>query len=166
MEYQRPFSKEWLLELIFRSEQYYLKKYVRLMREEEYYSSIRPCKLCKFAVVFQRNRLGARLGFFIPAGCFGPDLRIWHYGSIIVHPEARIGAGCDIHGNCCIGNNAKTGSGAPVIGKNVNIGQFAQVIGPISVADGVTIGAGAVVVKDVKEEGSVVVGVPARSVKE
>ena len=44
----------------------------------------------------------------------------------------------------------------------MDIGQFAQILGGIHIADGVRIGAGAVVVKDIMEEGATVIGIPGR----
>lgn len=160
MGYYKPLSKAWWLEWLLKSEQYYLKCYMRALRSEEFYLFEKPCTLLMYHWRRRKNVLGARLGFFIPAGCFGPDLRIWHYGSIIVNPLSRIGAGCDIHGNCCIGNRGES-QASPVIGDNVNIGQNAQILGNITIADGVKIGSGAVVVKSVENIGSSVIGVPA-----
>lgn len=106
-----------------------------------------------------------RLGFFINAGCFDIGLKIYHYGSIIVNPKSRIGKNCTIHGNCCIGSKGTFPDDSPVIGNNVDIGQNAQILGGIYIADGVKIGAGAVVTKSVLVPGVTVVGVPARIVE-
>ena len=145
-----------------KSEQYYIKRYVYLLRREEYYTFERANKLMKYYYQRKRNILGARLGFFISPGCFADGLKIWHYGSIIVHPEARIGKNCQIHGNCCIGSKGGDDAGVPVIGDYVDIGQGAQIIGGVTIANGVKIGAGAIVTKSVLEENVTVVGVPAR----
>lgn len=163
MEYDRIFSKAWWLDRLLRTEQYYLRSFIMALRAEEYYTFESPCKLLKYFYFRKKNKLGVKLGFFIPAGCFGPDLKIAHYGSIIVNPHARIGRGCTIHGNCCIGNKGKEPfeGDSPVIGNDVNIGQGAQILGGISVADGVTIGAASVVVRSVDEPGVTVVGIPA-----
>lgn len=162
MDYFKPLSKGWWLDWALKAEQYYLRRYVRLLRSEEYYTFVKPNALARMCYARSRNRLGARLGFFIPAGCFGPDLKISHYGSIIVNPHSRIGRGCTLHGNCCIGNKGTGGyeGDSPILGDNVNVGQGAQILGNIRIADRVVIGAGAVVVKSVEDAGAVVVGVP------
>jgi len=54
---------------------------------------------------------------------------------------------------------------SPVIGDNVDIGQNAQIIGGIRIADNVRIGAGAVIVKDILTPGVTVVGVPGHIVQ-
>ncbi len=163
MEYCKSWTKAWIMDWLLSSEQYHIRRFVKALRSEEYYQDIKPDKLKLYWWKRRKNRIGAKLGFFIPAGCFGPDLKIWHYGSVIVNPESRIGSGCDIHGNCCIGSNGKT-QDSPVIGNNVNLGQFCQVIGGITIADNVKVGAGAVVTKSVETEGATVVGVPAKEI--
>lgn len=147
---------EWLLH----PEMYYIKRYLRFLRLEEKYTIFCKCKLLAFWYRGRKNRLGSRLGFIISAGCFDEGLMIWHYGSVIVNPNARIGKNCQIHGNCCIGNARMDSQDSPVIGDNVNIGQGAQILGGIRIADGVTIGAGAVVVNDILTPGATVVGIP------
>lgn len=167
MEYFRPFSKAAILDRLLKSEQYYLRKYVRLLRAEEHFTFRSNCRLGRYLVLRKKNALGAKLGFFIPAGCFGPDLKIAHYGSIIVNPHARIGSGCTIHGNCCIGNKGlePSDNDSPIVGNNVNIGQGAQIIGPVRIADNVTIAAGAIVVEDIPTPSVTVAGIPAKTVK-
>lgn len=161
-----PFlSKNYILDWILRGEGYWIRRYMKALRSEEYYTFIRPNKLLQYYYRRKKNILGSRLGFIIHAGNFGLGLRIYHYGSIIVHPQARIGADCVIHGNCCIGSDGGYPDIPPVIGDNVDIGQGAQILGNITVANGVKIGAGAVVVKSIQEEGVTVVGVPAKIIK-
>lgn len=154
--------KERLLEWLIRPEGFYIRRYLKYLRHEERYTFESPSRVMAYWYKARKNRLGSRLGFIISAGCFGEGLRIDHYGSIIVNPKARIGKNCLIHGNCCIGNKGGDSQDSPVIGNNVNIGQNAQILGGIKIADNVTIAAGAVVVKDVLEIGATVAGVPAR----
>lgn len=156
--------KEKLLEWLIRPERFYTKRYLHFLRTEEYYTFKRPQKLLAYWYKGRKNRLGARLGIIISAGCFDEGLQLEHYGSVIVNPKARIGKNCIIHGNCCIGSNGGYPDYSPVIGDNVDIGQGAQIIGGIRIADNVRIGAGAVVVKDVLKPGVTVVGVPAHEV--
>ncbi|MCD8236262.1 MAG: hypothetical protein LUD00_06335 [Prevotellaceae bacterium] len=47
----------------------------------------------------------------------------------------------------------------------MDIGQNAQVLGKVSIADAVKIGAGAIVVNSVLEEGVTLVGVPAKIIR-
>ena len=154
-------TKDKILEWIIRPERYYINKYMSFLRKEEFFTFTRPIRFIAFWYKARKNRLGARLGFIISAGCFGDGLRLEHYGSVIVNPKARIGKNCIIHGNCCIGSNGGYPDDSPIIGDNVDIGQNAQILGGIRIADGVRIGAGAVVVKDVLVPNVTVVGIPA-----
>lgn len=135
------------------------------LRHEQYYIS-KNNKLGRLLRLYwarRKNTIGNRIGFYIGATVFEPGITIYHHGTIIINGNAAIGQGCCLHGNNCIGNDGKSG-GAPVIGKNVDIGFGAVIIGDIQIADNCKIGAGAVVVHSCLEEGSTLVGVPARRV--
>lgn len=168
MEHYPFLSKERFLDWLLQTEQYQLRRYMRYLRSEEYYTFIKPNKVLKYWYFRKKNKLGAKLGFFIPAGCFGPDLKIAHYGSIIVNPHTRVGAGCTLHGNCCLGNKGTEHDedDSPVLGNNINIGQGAQILGNVRLADGITIGAGSIVTKSFDEEDITIVGTPARKISE
>lgn len=105
--------------------------------------------------------LGNRLGFEIPENCFEKGLLIYHIAPIVVNEDARIGEDCCITGNFCVGNTG-AGTKSPVLGKGITAGWGSSVIGDVRVADGVTIGAGCVVVCDVTQEGVSVAGVPGK----
>ena len=85
------------------------------------------------------------------------------------------GIGCVIHKrsvlgkNNCIGTNVTIGGRSnhkevPKIGDNVYIATGAKILGPIIIGNNVTIGANAVVIKDVPNN-AVVAGVPAKIIK-
>ena len=109
--------------------------------------------------------LGIKLGFSIPINVFDYGLRINHYGYLVVNPGAQIGKFCDIHQGVNIGQNIELGS-VPVIGDNVWIGPGAKLFGRITIANGIVIGANAVVNKSFTEENITIAGVPARKVKD
>lgn len=85
------FSKSYLLDYLLQTEQYWIGKYVRTLRKEEFYTFYRKNKLLRYYYFRKKNILGRKLGFFIGAGCFDTGLKIYHYGSIIVNPKSRIG---------------------------------------------------------------------------
>ena len=66
-----------------------------------------------------------------------------------------------MHPGVCIGANHDK---APVIGEHVYIGPGAKVFGDIEIADGVQIGANAVVSKSCMTKGATLVGVPAADI--
>jgi serine O-acetyltransferase len=90
----------------------------------------------------------------------GPGLRVWHFGNIFIHDRARIGARCTLHQGVTIGNRYPGGP-APVVGDDVDLGAYSQVLGGVRVGNGAKIGAMSVVLEDVPDEATAV-GVPAR----
>lgn len=90
----------------------------------------------------------------------GPGLRIHHFGNIFVHTAARIGAQCTLRQGVTIGNKTE-GGGVPVLEDEVNVGAYAQILGPIRIGRGAVIGAMSVVLQDVPP-GRTAVGAPAR----
>lgn len=165
--YPSRFSLAAIIDALLCSEEYLIRCYLRALRLEEYYTFYSPNKWLKYYYKRKKNILGHKLGFVISAGCFGKGLKIYHYGSVIVNPKARIGENCILHGNCCIGSKGDISDDmAPVIADNVDIGQHAQILGGITVASGVKIGAGAIVIKSVLKPNVTLVGIPARIVSE
>lgn len=150
-------KKQHLTSLITHEDNYLIWKYICYLRREEAAKN----KLIAYYYRRKKNNLGAKLGIQVYAGTCGRGLHIWHYGSTIISGEARVGENCTFHGQACIGNDGRS-EAAPVIGNNVDIGVGAKVIGDIFIADGVKIGAGAVVTKSCHEAGVTLAGVPAR----
>lgn len=91
----------------------------------------------------------------------GGGLFIQHGFSTMIAAE-RIGENCWINQQVTIGYNGK--GRAPIIGNNVMITCGAKVLGEITIGDHVTIGANAVVIRDV-ESNTIVGGVPAKKLK-
>lgn len=93
----------------------------------------------------------------------GRRLRIPHAWGIVIRPSVRMGDGCRVYHQVTLGVNehaAASKTMGPCIGDRVYIGAGAKVIGPLSIGNDVTIGANAVVLKDVPDD-HVAVGVPA-----
>lgn len=144
---------------------YYIMKYLRLLRLDEYLSNQgKLFFLPKLFVRRWRNRLGVKLGFTICPNVFDKGLLIWHYGNIVVNGGAKVGKNCILHGDNCIGNNGDSNL-SPIIGDNVDIGVGAKIIGNVYIANGCKIGAGAVVVHSCHTEGATLVGIPAKEVR-
>lgn len=90
----------------------------------------------------------------------GPGLRIYHFGNIFLHSEVRMGAQCTLRQGVTIGNQTE-GGGVPVLEDGVEVGAYAQILGPIRIGKGAVIGAMSVVLQDVPA-GHRAVGIPAR----
>ena len=108
----------------------------------------------------QRNLYSEKSGVEIANhSTLGRRLDIWHGGVII---SGHLGDDCVIHGNNVIGNKGNCDDEIPILGNRVDLGVGAVVIGGIHIADNCKIGANAVVMKDCKEAGSLIVGIPAQ----
>lgn len=146
----------------------YIWRYQIILRKHEFFYNNKDkslfYKIMEKIYSLRHQMLGAFLGFDISVNSFGPGLRINHWGYIVVNGNARIGAWCDIHQGVNIGQNIE--SGAPSIGDNVWICPGAKIFGNISIADGVAIGANAVVDKSVSEKDITVAGMPAKKIKD
>lgn len=85
-----------------------------------------------------------------------------HQHGIVVHGETVIGDDCIIRQGVTLGIRSMDRlTEAPVLGKGVNVGAGAVIIGAVHVGDGAAIGANAVVLKDVPA-GALAIGVPAK----
>ena len=96
----------------------------------------------------------------------GPELRVFHGTGLVVHEQVRLGRGCVLRHATSIGM-ARTDDvdGAPILGDEVVVGTHVVIIGPVTIGDRASIGAGSVVVDDVAS-GTVVAGNPARYVRD
>lgn len=85
-----------------------------------------------------------------------------HQHGIIIHGQAQIGDDCVIRHQVTLGNrHPDHPADAPRLGRGVNVGAGAKILGAVSVGDGASVGANAVVLHDVPA-GASAVGVPAR----
>ena len=101
-------------------------------------------------------------GISIPASAqIGKGFYIGHFGSIILHSDAKMGENCSVGPGVLIGTRGLGSKGVPVIGDYVYIGVGAKLLGGIKIGNNVKVGANAVVLEDVPD-GATVVGIPAR----
>ena len=140
-------------------------KYQRLLRKTEYYTNCKKNNPFRLWLKWRLHTLSVKYGFSIPLNAFGPGLSIAHIGPIIINSKSKIGANCRIQTGVTLGatNGSKE---APVLGTNVFLGDGCKLIGAITVADDVAIGANAVVVKSITEHGTTWGGVPAKKISD
>jgi len=94
----------------------------------------------------------------------GRRVRLWHHGGMILN-AASIGDDAHVRQNTTFGVvRTDHNFELPRIGRRVDIGVGACLLGDISIGDGAVIGANAVVLKDLPP-GAVAVGVPARVIR-
>jgi serine O-acetyltransferase len=91
-----------------------------------------------------------------------PGMYIVH-GQIVLDGLVEIGPGAVISPWVSIGLKAGNVNG-PIIGRDVRVGSGAKLLGPMKIGDGASIGANAVVTRDV-EPWTTVVGIPAAEIR-
>ena len=142
-------------------EEYEIFLFIKALRVAEYFKG--KNRLLHIYWLRKANKRGTVLGFFIPCGVLGKKVKLYHRGDIIINSYSVIGEGCLLHGDNCVGNNGKDNR-CPVLGKRVELGIGAKVIGDVTLADDIIIGANAVVTQSFLEPGITLVGVPARKI--
>ncbi len=153
---------------------YLIFKYLYYFRHCQYYRNLRSDKNCtglkkteaKYRYRYydrKRNIYSYKAGVEIGLDSdIGKCCDIWHSGVVI---NGTVGENCVFHGNNTIGNKGIAKDNLrPVIGNNVDIGAGAVIIGNNYIADNCVIGAGAVVTKSFEKIGSVIAGVPAKTI--
>ena len=120
----------------------------------------------KFVHGFLYRRARNLYGIELPYSArIGRHVVFEHQHGIVVHGDAQIGDHSIVRQGVTLGNRSLDKPfDAPCIGRHVNIGAGAKLLGGITVGDHATIGANAVVLEDVLP-GQTVVGIPARPVK-
>ena len=109
-----------------------------------------------------RNVYGIALPYSVK---LGRRVVFQHQGAVVIHGSAEIGDDCVIRQGVTIGNRTLDRPfDAPKLGRGVNVGAGAKILGAVVIGDEASVGANAVVLDDV-EAGSLVVGIPARPVQ-
>ena len=103
-------------------------------------------------------------GIQLPIGTrVGGGILFPHFSCIVINSSSIIGKNVSIFQGVTIGS--KRGGGVPKIGDNVVLFAGSKVIGGVTLADNVKVGANSVVTKDAPA-GSVVAGIPAKVISE
>lgn len=94
----------------------------------------------------------------------GAGLRIWHFGNIFIHSQVVIGKNCTLRQGITLGNRVEGGA-VPILGDNVDLGAYAQVLGGVRIGNNCKVGAMSLVISDVPDNATAV-GIPARIIKD
>lgn len=128
--------------------------------KENHNGIINKIKLIYWARKVNKNSLKNSIELY---GKFGNNLLIYH-SPIIVNGYSELGDNVILHGMNCIGAKHLKDD-APIIGNNVDIGIGAVIIGNVTIADGIKIGANSVVTKSFLEPNITIAGIPAKKIK-
>jgi serine O-acetyltransferase len=105
-----------------------------------------------------------RMGVPILPRLLSMGVFIDHGMGVVIGETAEVGDGCTLYQGVTLGGTSLAkGKRHPTLGRDVVVGANGVVIGAITLGDGVKVGSGSVVVKDVPANATVV-GVPARVV--
>ena len=96
-----------------------------------------------------------------------PGLAIPHAVGIVIGSRSRIGRRCRVLQGVTLGGSGKTRADdqtQPRVGDDCILGAGAKLLGPVRIGNRCTVGANAVVTRDVSDD-SLVVGIPARVIR-
>lgn len=163
VEYERyPIhGRRWLSYLLQISEGAILHRHTKLLRTTEYHINTGH-KLRAAWYHMRLMRLQNRYGLHVPVNCFGKGLTIFHLYPILMNGNVTVGEYCRIMPGVKIVGDDTPEDHAPVLGDHVTLGAGCIVVGGVELADGITVGAGAVVTKSFPEPGITIAGVPAK----
>ena len=115
---------------------------------------------------FRYKRLGFKLRMTIYPNTIGPGFRIYHVGDFVhVGSNVRIGKNCTMLPGVVFGNKTeKPDTRIVTVGDNCYFGLGVKIFGPVHIGNNVTIGANAVVIKDIPDD-CIVAGIPAKIIK-
>lgn len=121
-------------------------------------AALRPVGTALYFAAYTWVRLAT--GIDIPRSVtIGPGLMIHHFGGITLNPAVVMGSGCTLRHGVTIGNRET--NDAPVLENDIELGAYAQILGPVRIGSRAKIGAMSLVLTDVPAD-SVAVGIPAR----
>lgn len=150
-----------------RSDEYYNIAFMRTLRHYEFY-------LNKNRNIFDAipyywywwnyRRLKIKLNFFLPPNVAEAGFFPVHPGYFRTNCWVHIGKNCTLLPMVLIGKMKPGANSDTYIGDNCYISTGVTILGPVKIGNNVTIGAGAVVNKDIPDN-AVVAGVPAKIIK-
>lgn len=141
-----------------------LRRHIVLLRTTEYHLNAGH-RLRAGLWRLRLRRLQNRYGMHVALNCCGKGLKIMHLGPLLMNAKITVGENCSFHFNTAVVAGG-TDDAVPTLGDNVMLGIGAVVLGGVTIADGVAVGANAVVNRDVLEPDITVAGVPAKKISD
>lgn len=142
-------------------------RYIVWMRLGTYFKSHKITLPFYLIAKFRLSRLSFNSGIQIPCRTqIGRGFYIGHFGTIIINGAAILGNNINISQGVTIGQANRGGNkGTAIIGNEVYIGPGVKIVGAVKIGNNVSIGANAVVTKDIPDN-SCVAGVPAKVISD
>ena len=157
-----------IIDYVLHNEKWYIYHYLRHLRFVEYYQY----KLNgggKFWLIpyyyhwLRWKRLGFKLRFTIYPNTCGPGLIIYHTGDFVhVGKNVHIGKNCTLLSGVVF--SSKSSNDEVWVGDNCRFGLGVRIFGAVKIGSNVTIGANAVITKDLPDN-CVAAGVPAKVIR-
>ena len=124
-------------------------------------------KFLFYIFLYKLRKLQNRTGIDMWLGVAEKGVKINH-GKCVISKSSVIGEDSIILSDVTLGGigGLRDSAGAPKLGKRVFVSSGARIIGPVTIADGVVIGANAVVTNSIEESNITVAGVPARKISD
>lgn len=159
-------NKPNLKDRILHNEVWYIYHYIRHLRYVEYYKNTKRSKILFLYHWVKYKRLGFKLRFTIYPNTVGPGFRIYHTGDFVhIKPTCKIGKNCTILPGVVFGNKYKDEDNSIVeVGDNCYFGLGVKIFGQVKIGNNVTIGANAVITKDIPDN-AIVGGIPAKVIR-
>jgi len=148
--------------LLQASEYAIIWKHQVLLRKTEYHINAKH-GIRSIIMRFRLQKVQNRYAIHIPPNVCARGLKLMHLGPVLMNGHSRVGENCIFHINTALVAGG-TNDGVPTLGNDVVVGIGAIVLGNTYIADGVAIGANAVVNRDVLEKNIGVAGVPAKKI--
>ena len=151
-----------LLNLIDGNEAAILRRHMILLRTTEYHINASH-RLRAGLWKLRLRRLQNRYGMHVALNCCGRGLHILHVGPILMNAHVTVGERCCFHFNTAVVAGG-TDNGVPTLGDDIVVGLGSVILGGVTLADGIAVGANAVVNKSFPEPDITVAGAPARKI--
>lgn len=161
-EKERYPQESYLKYLLQTNENSLIWKHQKLLRITEYHMNANH-KLRARVYRLRLNRIQMKYAMHIPPNVCGKGLKVMHIGPILMNENAVVGENCKFHMNTALVAGG-TNNGVPTLGDDVVVGIGAIILGDVQIADGVAVGANAVVNRTVLEKNITVAGIPAKKI--
>ncbi|MBQ7410439.1 MAG: serine acetyltransferase [Clostridia bacterium] len=139
-----------------------LKKHQIILRKTEYFVNTNN-KIMSLIYRLRLSRIQNKYSLHIPINVCDKGFKIMHLGPILINNNAKIGKDCTMHINTCIVAGG-TDNKVPTLNNGIVIGCGAVILGGVTLANNIAVGANAVVNKSFEEEDIAIAGVPAKKI--